>query len=512
MGTSPKIVICGAGIAGIAAAYYLAVEHGRPDITIVEEGNPLSLTSDKSTEAYRNWWPGPDRAMTAFMNRSIDLMEEIARATGNRINMNRRGYLFATGEAGKVAWLREMVLNAEARGGGPARMHDTPSSPYAPSPERGFDFPLYGRGLHHRHELDPPPLSLPHVRDRGGRARTARRLAERAAARDDDAGGHPRDAASGSCAARWSASTPPVDGSASVHVEQQGARYALEATHLVLAAGPMLKETARFIGVELPIVAERHLKISLPDRIGAVPRGAPMLIWLDEQHLPWSEEERAASPRRRGALAVCASFPAGVHGRPDGSGAGTTLLILFNYENSPVGRRLPPAETSRTTPKSRCAACRPPCPRSRLTSTAGARPYIDGGYYIKTRENRPLIGPLPVEGAYVSGAYSGFGVMASCAGGELLARHVPGTPCRTMHRHFCCRATRTTNTAPCWRIGATADSFDTSIQQSPGAMPLPHGAPARLRFDAGGRTAHDGVNAATPEEAQWQRRSSACSA
>src|SRR5215475_15923491 len=94
-----SIVICGAGMAGIAAAYYLAVAHGVDDVVIVEEGHPLSLTSDKSTEAYRNWWPGPDRAMTAFMNRSIDLMEEFARTTDNRINMNRRGYLFATAEA-----------------------------------------------------------------------------------------------------------------------------------------------------------------------------------------------------------------------------------------------------------------------------------------------------------------------------------------------------------------------------------------------------------------------------
>src|SRR5437870_13641479 len=128
MSSAERIVICGAGIAGVAAAYALSVAHGRENVTIVEPALPLSLTSDKSTEAYRNWWPGPDRAMTAFMNRSIDLMEEIARATGNRINLNRRGYLFATGEESKVAWLREMVLNAEARGGGPARMHNAPSS------------------------------------------------------------------------------------------------------------------------------------------------------------------------------------------------------------------------------------------------------------------------------------------------------------------------------------------------------------------------------------------------
>jgi glycine/D-amino acid oxidase-like deaminating enzyme len=57
---------------------------------------------------------------------------------------------------------------------------------------------------------------------------------------------------------------------------------------------------------------------------------------------------------------------------------------------------------------------------------AGVRAFIDGGYYIKTRENRPLIGPLPVEGAYISGAFSGFGVMAACAAGDLLARHITG--------------------------------------------------------------------------------------
>jgi glycine/D-amino acid oxidase-like deaminating enzyme len=54
------------------------------------------------------------------------------------------------------------------------------------------------------------------------------------------------------------------------------------------------------------------------------------------------------------------------------------------------------------------------------------KPLVDGGYYTKTRENRPLIGPLPVEGAYVIGALSGFGIMAACASGELLAAHLTG--------------------------------------------------------------------------------------
>jgi len=55
------------------------------------------------------------------------------------------------------------------------------------------------------------------------------------------------------------------------------------------------------------------------------------------------------------------------------------------------------------------------------------RPQLDGGYYTKTRENRPLVGPLPVEGAYVIGAVSGYGIMSACGVGELLACHVTGT-------------------------------------------------------------------------------------
>ena len=49
---------------------------------------------------------------------------------------------------------------------------------------------------------------------------------------------------------------------------------------------------------------------------------------------------------------------------------------------------------------------------------------IDGGYYTKTGENRPLIGPLPVTGGFVIGALSGYGLMAACAAGELLAAHL----------------------------------------------------------------------------------------
>jgi glycine/D-amino acid oxidase-like deaminating enzyme len=56
------------------------------------------------------------------------------------------------------------------------------------------------------------------------------------------------------------------------------------------------------------------------------------------------------------------------------------------------------------------------------------RPQLDGGYYTRTPENRLLAGPLPLEGAYLIGAASGYGIMSACAAGELLAAHITSAP------------------------------------------------------------------------------------
>jgi glycine/D-amino acid oxidase-like deaminating enzyme len=146
-----------------------------------------------------------------------------------------------------------------------------------------------------------------------------------------------------------------------------------------------------------------------------------MLIWLDEQHLPWTAEERAALAEDEDARWLLAKFPAGVHGRPDG---GSATLILFNYENAeaaePVFPLPEPAHYAEIAIRGMSTAV----PGLKAYGGEVQRPYVDGGYYTRTQENRPLIGPVPVEGAYVSCAFSGFGIMASCAGGELIARHI----------------------------------------------------------------------------------------
>ncbi len=61
---------------------------------------------------------------------------------------------------------------------------------------------------------------------------------------------------------------------------------------------------------------------------------------------------------------------------------------------------------------------------------------MDGGYYTRTAENQPLIGPLESQGSYVLGALSGFGLMAAMGAGELLAMHVRGTSLPDYARWF----------------------------------------------------------------------------
>src|SRR2546428_3958096 len=144
---SAEVVICGAGIAGIAAAYHRAVLRDVRGVVLVDEGSPLSRTSDKSMECYRNWWPGPGDDQVALMNRSIDLLEELARESGNVFRLNRRGYLFATAEAGRVAEFERAASVAAVLGAGPLRLHATAASDYQPAAAEGFDSTLRGTDL-----------------------------------------------------------------------------------------------------------------------------------------------------------------------------------------------------------------------------------------------------------------------------------------------------------------------------------------------------------------------------
>ena len=144
MSRTADVVICGAGITGVAAAHFLS-KSGVRNILLVDERPPLSFTSDRSTECYRNWWPDPE--MLALLNRSIDIMESLANESGNIFRMNRRGYLYVTGDENKVPELLAASARISSLGAGPMRVHTAASSSYQPAHEEGLHDSLDGADL-----------------------------------------------------------------------------------------------------------------------------------------------------------------------------------------------------------------------------------------------------------------------------------------------------------------------------------------------------------------------------
>ncbi|HJS27988.1 MAG TPA: FAD-binding oxidoreductase [Anaerolineales bacterium] len=421
---NPDVLICGAGIAGLSTAYHLMKKRPQLSVVLVDEGPPLSLTSDKSGECYRNFWPGREPSMVRMMNRSIDILEEFADKTDNIFNMNRRGYVFATAQPEKVDAYRGSGLSAQENGAGELRVHNgTLSSPaYQYPPPEGYSGQPDGsdlildKDLIHAcfPEMTERTVALLHVRRAG-----------------------------------W-LSAQQLGMYLLQEVQQLGARIVHDRVERVLtgggrlgsvilsgngevttgafvnAAGPWIQHIGRLIGVELPVFTELHLKASFHDHLGTVSRGAPMLIWGDPEYLVWSEEERNFLASAEETRWFLEEFPSGVHTRPEGGLDSDILLLLWEYNTGSHPVKFPvPLD-----PEFPELALRGICnmlPGMEAYLERLPKPGLDGGYYTKTQENRPLACPMAIEGTYLIGALSGFGIMASQGLGELLAQLILGT-------------------------------------------------------------------------------------
>lgn len=240
----------------------------------------------------------------------------------------------------------------------------------------------------------------------------------------------------------------------------------------------------------LPTATEVHAKVIFRDVLRLLPRFAPQVILVDPVAPEWLPEELDHVREAHGAAVAdraAAVMPGGAHFRPyGGEGSDACLLLWESWHHPIVPAEPPPASAagyldhdlypdvamrglSRVVPafaayydEARREALlakrgggaagdapqlRPPVVVSRLSvaPSASSSPAIfprprplrtaqDGGYYVKTAENHPLVGPTPtpdarggsIGGAFTCGALSGFGMMASHAAGELCAAHVTG--------------------------------------------------------------------------------------
>jgi sarcosine oxidase, subunit beta len=415
------VVICGAGLAGAAVAYHLT-RRGLREVLLIDERPPLSLTSSASTECYRNWWPGPGDTMVQVMNHSIDLLEAIAAETDNRIQLNRRGYLFVTSDAERVGEFVRASAEAASLGAGPSRIHRgaADDAEYVPSPVEGWagvptgSDVIVDQGLLRRlfPYLSHTVVAALHARRCGWLSAQAlgNYFLEQAQA-------------NGARLVRARLDGVEVQGGKIGGVQLSGdAPRAVATECFVNAAGPGFAGVGRMLGLDLPVFCELHMRVRYPDADGAIPYDAPMVIGMDPLTLVYRDDERAALQGTLEGERVLGPFPPGAHMRPAGSAAAPQALGIWTFDTAPREPIIPPPCDAQHGELTLRALARLIPRFERLLGRV--RPQVDGGYYTKTAENRPLIGPTPIEGAYLMGAISGFGVMGSSAFGELLADHI----------------------------------------------------------------------------------------
>jgi glycine/D-amino acid oxidase-like deaminating enzyme len=218
---------------------------------------------------------------------------------------------------------------------------------------------------------------------------------------------------------------------------QDGRTERIDTPVFVNAAGPYARIVSQMLGVDLPLFSELHLKIAFEDTRTAIDRNTGLVILDDAQTLPWPDDVYAELVADDATRWMTEALPAGIHLRPDGYDASQTVLMLWDYHSThrydaPVF----PLPDDPYYPELAMRGLVRLVPKIAQYLDALPHSYADGGYYTKTVENRPLIGPLPVAGAFVNAAHSGFGLMAAPAAAELLAAQIVGTTVPTYAPSF----------------------------------------------------------------------------
>ena len=394
------IIICGAGIAGIATAYYLATRYGRTGIVLIDRDQPMSYTTSKSGENYRDYWP--QACMAAFSKRSIDLMEEISTASDSAINIKSFGYDFVSLQNDREIFPSQHLRDLPRAG--PLRRITDPQLiskqfPYLADSvkqvvhiDRAGALDVYALGT----------VMLSRARAAGVTLKTAHIA---------DIAGH-----KGGFRLRTS----------------QG--ELLQSRELVLTAGPMNPGLAAMLGAELNIQSYLQRKFVIPDPQAVIPRDMPFTIFADPQRLQWSDEEQQLISEDAEYRWLLDEFPPGLHVKPE-SRQQIKLGWAYNREaGDPVWQ---PADDF-------------DFPNIVLRGASrfipGLAAYLDqlptpvvqfSGYYSRTAENWPVIGPLQEHtGLYTVAALSGYGTMTACAAGELVAQWMMGEPLPDYARHF----------------------------------------------------------------------------
>lgn len=112
--SSYDVVIVGAGVHGLAAAYYLGSQHGIRSVALLDKGYLGSGSSGRNTAIIRSNYRTPEGIL--FYDASVRLYEELSRELGWNVLFSQRGHLTLAHTESAVIGLRVRAENNQVLG------------------------------------------------------------------------------------------------------------------------------------------------------------------------------------------------------------------------------------------------------------------------------------------------------------------------------------------------------------------------------------------------------------
>ncbi len=389
MTKSRKIVICGAGIAGIAVAYYLLQQDKSLQITLIDKNQPLAFTSSSSGENFRDYWPHP--SMEALSSRSIDLMTELQKEHGkDAFKMEFSGYHFVSHNAAKPIFMDDSTAAFRER-------NVVETNPEAiqrnhPYLDIGIQKSVFIKNAGNVDSISMANLMLKIAKGKG---------------------------------------TKVIEGeivdltkNANGFSVSLASHQSIKADQVIIAAGPFINHIANRIGLNFPIWNTLQRKFIIPDPKNIVPQNMPFTIYSDGQYLDWSEEERTFMQSEKNLQWMTKEFPGAIHIKPESG----RIKLGWAFSKEQVKPKWTFTKLDYF-PQVVLKGASRFIPALAAYVEQMPSPVIEyGGYYTRTKENWPLVGASKMKGVYVIGALAGFGTMTACATGELCAKELLEEP------------------------------------------------------------------------------------
>lgn len=386
-----SILIIGAGIAGVASAYYLSEKFPAHQITVVDKLSPLSLTTSCSGENFREYWPQP--SMNAFVSHSIDLMKKLSKANPDLFQLKYSGYDFVSHFQNHSIFPTDSVKTA-------------------------IDVLTDAQTIHAKKPyLDADIKRVEHVRNAGyfevyALGSLLIKLAK----------------ANGVSFVKQE--VVDISNDELFTVKFKSGTY-LQAQKLVLASGPFINHQAKMLGYDLPIYNVKQRKFVFTDEKDIIPRDMPFTIYADNQFLDWSADEKEMMQKDPEYRWLLDEFPAGLHVKPEGRNQIKMGWAYNQKAQEPLWQEFEDDAFVNIVMKGvvrfipgLSAYDDLPVPISHFT-----------GNYTRTKDNLPVIGELDKD-LYLVGALAGYGTMSACAAGELIANYMSADDLPDYSKYF----------------------------------------------------------------------------